>query len=80
MMHHEGVESRIGNLRQKGQALDKKKIAVLGGGMAGLVATYELANKAVLADWPWPIVPIDILWGGILCTACSWVGWRVGQF
>lgn len=42
-------------------------------------ATYELTNKAVLADWPWPIVPIDILWGGVLCAVCSWVGWRIGQ-
>jgi uncharacterized membrane protein len=42
-------------------------------------ATYELTNKAVLADWPWLIVPIDILWGGVLCAICSYVGWRVGQ-
>ena len=42
-------------------------------------ATYELTNKAVLPDWPWMIVPIDILWGGVLCCAAAYAGWWVHQ-
>jgi len=28
--------------------------------------TYELTNWALLRDWPWPIVVIDIAWGIVL--------------
>lgn len=33
--------------------------------------TYELTNYAVLKDWPWQIVIIDIIWGVLLATAVS---------
>ena len=45
------------------------------GWVFGLITygTYELTNKAVLADWPWWIVPIDILWGGFLCASSAFI-------
>ena len=51
------------------------------GAAFGLVtyATYELTNRAVIANWPWPIVFIDILWGMILCTLVSWASWYFGR-
>jgi uncharacterized membrane protein len=42
-------------------------------------ATYEFTNKAVIADWPWPIVFVDVLWGAVLCAATAWVSWRFGR-
>lgn len=35
--------------------------------------TYELTNYAVLKDWPWQIVIIDITWGVALATTVSCV-------
>ncbi len=51
------------------------------GAAFGLVtyATYELTNRAVIANWPWPIVFIDILWGMILCAVTAWVSWYFGR-
>lgn len=43
----------------------------LGRGAAfGLVTycTYELTNLALIRDWPLWLVPVDILWGVILCA------------
>jgi uncharacterized membrane protein len=56
-------------------------MALLRGAAFGLVtyATYELTNRAVLANWPWPIVFIDILWGIVLSAAVSWASWRFGR-
>ena len=33
--------------------------------------TYELTNYAVIKDWPWQIVPIDIAWGAVLGLSVS---------
>lgn len=41
--------------------------------------TYELTNRAVIQDWPWPIVGIDILWGMFLASATAWVSWYFGR-
>ena len=47
----------------------------------GLISygTYELVNRAVLENWPWPIVVIDILWGIFLCSAVACVSWYFGR-
>lgn len=34
-------------------------------------ATWDLTNAAVLADWPLLVVPIDIAWGAVLCSATA---------
>jgi len=51
------------------------------GALYGLVTygTYELTNRAVVKDWPWQIVGIDILWGILLSAAVSWISYRYGM-
>ena len=51
------------------------------GAFFGFVAysTYELTNRAVLINWPWPIVWIDILWGTVLCALTGWFSWYFTQ-
>ena len=53
---------------------------LLNGAFFGAVAysTYELTNRAVLKDWPWEIVLIDIAWGALLCSIVAWVSWHFG--
>jgi uncharacterized membrane protein len=46
----------------------------LGRGAAfGLVTycTYELTNLALIRDWPLALVPVDILWGVVLCAGVA---------
>lgn len=31
-----------------------------------IYAVYETTNKATLKDWPWTMVVMDTLWGGVL--------------
>ena len=42
--------------------------SVLNTALIGLLAygIYELTNAAVFSDWPWWMVLVDTLWGGIL--------------
>ena len=42
--------------------------AVCLGALFGFFAymTYELTNHAIIRDWPWQIVIIDIVWGIVL--------------
>ncbi len=42
--------------------------ALINGAVFGFFTymTYELTNWAILKDWPWQIVPIDIIWGTVL--------------
>jgi uncharacterized membrane protein len=41
--------------------------------------TYELTNKAVINNWPWPIVWIDIAWGMLLCMIVASASWYFGR-
>ena len=54
---------------------------LLRGAFFGLITygTYELTNRAVLADWPYTLVIVDILWGIVLCAVVSWVSWYFGR-
>lgn len=56
--------------------------ALLNGAFFGLVtyATYELVNRALIANWPWPLVLVDIAWGIFVGAAASWLGFRAGLF
>lgn len=54
---------------------------LLRGGFFGLITygTYELTNRAVLANWPYVLVVVDMLWGVVLCAVVSWVSWYFGR-
>lgn len=54
---------------------------LLRGAFFGFVtySTYELTNRAVVKDWPWTIVWIDIAWGAVLCALVGWVSWYFSQ-
>ncbi len=47
--------------------------ALLYGAMFGFFTymTFDLTSLAVLKDWPWQIVIIDIIWGVVLSTSVS---------
>jgi uncharacterized membrane protein len=53
--------------------------AIINGALIGFLAymTYELTNHAVIADWPWQIVIIDILWGTFLGAFVSGFGYYI---
>jgi uncharacterized membrane protein len=48
----------------------------------GLVtyATYDLTNLATLKDWPLIVTVVDLLWGMVLSTAVSYVGFLAGKW
>jgi len=56
--------------------------ALLLGGVYGLVtyATYDLTNLALLKDWPLKIVVVDILWGIVLSSIVSTVGYFIARW
>ncbi len=53
--------------------------ALLNGAFFGLVTygTYELVNKALLNQWPLPLVVVDMAWGVFVGGVVSWVGFRM---
>ena len=50
------------------------KEALLNGAFFGLVTygTYELVNRALLANWPWTLVAVDMAYGVVACGVVSW--------
>jgi uncharacterized membrane protein len=62
--------------------VDKVSYAIGYGALFGFFTymTYELTNLAVLKDWPWQIVPIDIIWGVVLCTLVSLGSFYIGKW
>ncbi|MBK7407436.1 MAG: DUF2177 family protein [Saprospirales bacterium] len=48
--------------------------ALLNGAFFGLVTygTYELVNRALLANWPWTLVAVDMAYGVVACGVVSW--------
>jgi uncharacterized membrane protein len=63
------------------QAGSTKKALVLGA-LFGLItyATYDLTNLATVKDWPWIVTVVDLLWGGILATSVSYLGFLAGKW
>ena len=53
---------------------------LLWGAMYGFFtyATYDLTNMATLKNWPLVLVLVDIVWGVVLATSVSAVGFWVG--
>lgn len=62
--------------------LDKVSYALTYGALFGFFTymTYELTNMAVIKDWSWQIVPIDIIWGTVLCTLVSLGSFYIGKW
>lgn len=64
-------------------AVEKNSLnhAVIYGALFGFFTymTYELTNYAVLKNWPFAIVPIDILWGVVLTASISTIGFFIAK-
>lgn len=58
-----------------------KRVLILGA-LFGLItyATYDLTNLATVKDWPWVVTVVDLLWGGILATSVSYLGFLAGKW
>ena len=63
------------------QSGSTKKVLILGA-LFGLItyATYDLTNLATVKDWPLIVTAVDMLWGGILATAVSYLGFLAGKW
>jgi uncharacterized membrane protein len=48
-------------------------------GILGLViySVFEFTNKALFNNWPWYIVVMDTLWGGILFSLTTYLVYRI---
>lgn len=55
--------------------------ALLYGAMFGFFTymTFDLTSLAVLKDWRWQIVIIDIIWGVILSSSVSGLAYLIGK-
>lgn len=55
--------------------------ALIYGAFFGFITymTYELTNWAVIKDWPWEIVIIDIVWGMVLSTLVGTGAYLIGK-
>ncbi len=53
--------------------------ALLHGAFFGLVAyaTYDLTNLATIRDWPLVVTVVDLIWGTVLCSTVSWIGYAL---
>jgi uncharacterized membrane protein len=58
------------------------KTTLLRGALLGLIAyaTYDLTNLATLKDWPLTVTVVDLIWGTVLSTAVSCVGYLAGKW
>lgn len=43
-------------------------------------ATYDLTNLATLKDWPLTMTIVDIVWGIVLSTSVSAIGYAAGRW
>jgi uncharacterized membrane protein len=63
------------------QSGSTRRVVILGA-LFGLVsyATYDLTNLATVRDWPGIVTVVDLLWGGVLTAAVSYLGFVVGKW
>lgn len=58
-------------------AVEKNSLlsSLLVGAFFGFITymTYELTNYALVKDWPWQIVVVDIIWGIVLSASVSFL-------
>ena len=52
------------------------------GAFFGLVtyATYDLTNMATIKNWPLLVTVVDMVWGLVLATAVSGIGFMAGRW
>ncbi len=58
-----------------------KKVLVLGC-LYGVItyATYDLPNLATVKNWPWIVTVVGMIWGGVLATSVSYLGYLAGKW
>ncbi|QDU47470.1 hypothetical protein Mal52_60010 [Symmachiella dynata] len=58
-----------------------KKVLALGC-LYGVItyATYDLTNLATVKNWPWIVTVVDVIWGGVLATSVSYLGYLAGKW
>ena len=56
--------------------------ALIFGAFFGLVtySTYDLTNQATVKDWPWILTIADMMWGTVLASTVSCIGYMVGRW
>jgi uncharacterized membrane protein len=64
-----------------GLQADSLRTTLLRAALFGLVtyAAYDLTNHATVKDWPLQVTIVDMLWGTVLSTVVSWIGFTVGS-
>lgn len=57
------------------------KYAAIYGALFGFFTymTYELTNMAIIKNWKWAIIPIDIVWGVVFVTIVSILSFFIAQ-
>jgi len=65
-----------------GLATNSLKTTLLRAALFGLItyATYDLTNLATIKDWPVLVTIVDMIWGTVLSTAVSFVGFMAGKW
>jgi uncharacterized membrane protein len=55
------------------------KLTIKNGSLYGFFTymTYELTNYAVITDWPFGLVTVDIIWGVVLATSVSYFSFKI---
>ena len=63
------------------QANSWRKVILLGT-LFGLItyATYDLTNMATMKNWPTIVTVVDLIWGVVLATAVSCIGFQAGRW
>lgn len=58
------------------------KKVIISGCLYGLItyATYDLTNLATVKQWPWIVAVVDMMWGGVLATSVSYLGFLAGKW
>jgi len=58
-----------------------RKVLILGA-LFGLItyATYDLTNLATVKNWPWIISVVDLVWGAVIATTVSYLGYLAGTW
>ena len=57
------------------------RAALWRGALFGLLAyaTYDLSNLATIQGWPWQVAVVDMVWGMVVTSAVSVIGFYLGR-
>lgn len=64
-----------------GRSVGSLRYTLVRAAFFGLItyATYDLTNLATIRDWPLILTLVDLLWGMVLSSLVSMVGFRVAR-